>query len=240
MRLYVSFDDTDIAGAPIGTGRLARMFTEKLPAACSVWGVLRHQQLVAEGIPFTSQNSSACVVMNVPEDGIDDLRKEVTDIAVAHVLELMSDGSDPGVCVADERDDLQKLIPFGKRCTVTPVTQKQAMETASDIFLVGLGGTNDGIIGATAAIGLTVAGWCGRFIDFGDLRSFPDPCPVHLLEERGIRVLSTDRNATVPAPEHVVIHNNWVRPQLWAHGPVLPVRNVAPGEWTTMHTKNKK
>lgn len=240
MRIYASFDDTDIAGAPIGTGRLARMYAATLPEHCSIWGVLRHQQLVAEGIPYTSQNSSACVVVDVPGDAVDDTRALMTERAVDHVRQYMSDGSDPGVCIADERDDLSALVPFGQRCTVTPVTQQDAMNAASGVFLVGLGGTNDGIIGATAAIGLTVAGWCGRFIEFGNLRGFPDPCPVSELHSRGVRVVSTDRNATVPAPEHMLHHNDWIRPQLWGHGPVLPVVATAPGHWTTMHTKNKK
>ncbi|NJB68730.1 hypothetical protein GGQ74_002403 [Desulfobaculum xiamenense] len=239
MRVYVSFDDTDIAGAPIGTGRLARMFTEKMPEECTLWGVLRHQQLVAEGIPYTSQNSSACVIVDVPDADVTDIRARLTELAVAHVLEYMSDGSDPGVCVADERDDLAALIPFGKRCTAERVTQQDAMKAASGLFLEGLGGTNDGIIGATAAIGLTVHGWCGRFIEFGNLRGFPDPAPVGLLEASGIRVLSTDRNATVPAANDTVSHNGWVRPHLWGHGPVLPVKSIAPGQWATVHTKNK-
>ncbi len=239
MRVYLSFDDTDIKGAPIGTGRLARMFTELLPEDYSLWGVLRHQQLVAEGIPYTSQNSSACIVLDAPDGTTRKDLDPLVELAVGHVERYASVGSDPGVCLATEADDMAPLIVFGKACTNERKTQAQAMEAASRITLLGLGGTNDGIIGAAAAIGLTAFGWCGRFIEFGNLRSFEDTVRVADLEGAGIRVLSVDRNATVPAPQDLVHTNGWLRPQLWSQSPVLPVRGDGDGAWITAHTKNK-
>ncbi len=240
MRVYLSIDDTDIAGAAIGTGRLARMFTELLPEDYRLWGVLRHQQLVAEGIPYTSQNSSACIVMDVPNGASRPDLTPLLDSAVKHVQRHASDGSDPGVCLATEADDMAPLIAFGKACTNEIKTQDQAMEAASHVRLLGLGGTNDGIIGAAAAIGLTAFGWCGRFIDFNGLRQFEDVVRVADLEAAGIRVLSMERNATVPAPDDSVHTRGWLRPQLWGQGPVLPVMGDGSGRWTTAHTKNKK
>ena len=240
MRVYLSFDDTDIAGAPIGTGRLARMFTQLLPEDHRLWGVLRHQQLVADGIPYTSQNSSACVVVDVPNGASRPDLDPLLDMAVEHVKRYASDGSDPGVCLATEADDMAPLTAFGKACTFERKTQAQAMEAASHVTLLGLGGTNDGIIGATAAIGLTAFGWCGRFIDFNGLRQFGDIVRVSDLEAAGIRVLSMERNATVPAPGDTVHTRGWLRPQLWGGGPVLPVTSDGPGVWATAHTRNKK
>ena len=239
MRFYLSFDDTDIAGAPIGTGRLARMFTEHIPSDFKLWGVLRHQQLVAEGIPYTSQNSSACMVIDAPEGATRSDLEPLLESAVQHVLRYCSVGSDPGVCLATEADDMAPLITFGKACTNERKTQAQAMEAASHVTLLGLGGTNDGIIGAAAAIGLTAYGWCGRFIQFANLRSFEDTVRVADLENVGVRVLSVDRNATVPAPGDSVFTYGWLRPQLWSQAPVLPVQGNGDGSWVTAHKKNK-
>ena len=66
MRVYIGFDDTDILGSDIGTGKLARRFEKLLPADCRVWGVVRQQLLVDPAIPYTSHNSSACVVIDYP------------------------------------------------------------------------------------------------------------------------------------------------------------------------------
>jgi len=240
MRVYLSIDDTDIAGAPMGTGRLARMFTELLPEDHRLWGVLRHQQLVAEGIPYTSQNSSACIVLDVPNGASRPDLNPLLETAVEHVQRHASQGSDPGVCLATEADDMGPLIAFGTACTTERKTQAEAIQAAGHVTLLGLGGTNDGIIGAAAAVGLTAFGWCGRFIEFNGLRQFGDTVTVSDLEASGIRVLSMDRNATVPAPGDAVHTRGWLRPQLWSGGPVLPVKNDGPGVWTTAHTKNKK
>ena len=43
MRLYVGFDDTDVAGADRGTGKLARWFETKLPEGVTLWGAVRQQ-----------------------------------------------------------------------------------------------------------------------------------------------------------------------------------------------------
>ena len=51
------------------------------------------------------------------------------------------------------------------------------MTAEAGIHLSGHGGTNDGIIGATAAVGLTACGWSARFLEygcgFGSARSHP-------------------------------------------------------------------
>ena len=69
MRIYIGFDDTDNINANRGTGKLARWFEKELPEGCHMWGVLRQQLLVHDDIPFTSHNSSACVVVDMPDGG---------------------------------------------------------------------------------------------------------------------------------------------------------------------------
>lgn len=52
-----------------GTGKLARWFERELPDGCQLWGVVRQQLLVDDAIPYTSHNSSACAVVDCPEEG---------------------------------------------------------------------------------------------------------------------------------------------------------------------------
>ena len=60
------------------------------------------------------------------------------------------------------------------------------IEAAKKAHLSGHGGTNDGIIGAAAAVGLTACGWSGRFIEFGKLRNLPGEVLVSELNNTGI------------------------------------------------------
>ncbi len=237
MLIYLGFDDTDDKDAPIGTGRLVREFIYGLDSDCEIIGVVRHQLPRLEEIPFTSNNSSACAIIDIsPETSIEHLR----DKAIKHIEAYCAPGSDPGLCVARENEIGNGLISFAKNVTGRQVTQKDAMNAASSIELFGLGGTNDGIIGATAAVGLTKFGWCGRFIEYGKLRDLPTPLHVHDLNNAGIQVVSTDRDPLVPLPGDLVQNAIWIRPSLWAGGPVLQVKHVSQGIWEPAHGKRKK
>lgn len=244
MLVYVSFDDTDVAGAPMGTGRLTRLFASglsepgALPCACEVRGILRHQLPRLEDIPFTSNNSSACLVLET--EGDDGLIDRLIELGTAHLAEYAVDGSDPGLCVLTADEVPGDLVEFGVRATSEKKTQTEAMRRVPTGRLYGLGGTNDGIIGAAAAIGLTRYGWCGRFIEYGGLRSLGDSLTVADLESCGIRVMSTDRDPAVPLPGDRLEEGAWVRPSLMAGSPVLQVRSAGPGLWATAHTKRKK
>jgi hypothetical protein len=125
-------------------------------------------------------------------------------------------------------------MEFGLACTRRVVTQKDALRACPGIHLSGHGGSNGGIIGAAAAVGLTAAGWYGRFIEFGLLRRLPSELLVDELVAHGIRVMSMDRDAFVPRPGDRVLTKNWVRPRLMAGQPVLTVVQKAPGTWEAM------
>lgn len=238
MRIYIGFDDTDVAGASRGTGKLARWFADKLPPGCTVWGILRQQFPRLPGIPYTSNNSSACVVVDVSDGAAS--AETLTDLAAAHIREHFIEGSDPGLCVvAADSPVLERLAALGRTCCERVVTQAEAMEAARGAHLSGHGGTNDGIIGSAAGVGLTDAGWVGRFVEFGGLRDFPDAVPVRDLETAGIRVISMDRDALVPAPDDVVETEGWLRPRLMASSPVLPVTALPHRRWKAMGIKHK-
>src|SRR5690606_23934992 len=91
-----------------------------------------------------------------------------------HVRALMQAnfiaGSDPGLAVA--ADVNQAVINFGRQAQQAIVTQEEATTLARqhNIYLAGLGGTNGGIIGALASIGLAASGNDGRYILLGTIR----------------------------------------------------------------------
>lgn len=238
MRIYIGFDDTDTHESDFGTGKVARRFEKKLPDGCRLWGVVRQQLLVDERIPYTSHNSSACVVIDLSDPAMEEA---LLPLAVSHIERQAAEGSDPGLCAAREGDPaLVKLAVFGRLCATQIVTQEDARQAASGIHLSGHGGSNDGIIGAAAAVGLTASGWSGRFIEFAGLRRFPGRVSVSELERNGICVVSLERDATIPAPEDIVDTSGWLRPRLWGMRAILPVLPRGKGAWESMGTKRKK
>lgn len=236
MRVYIGFDDTDVAGSDRGTGKFARWFSQKLPEGMQLYGVVRQQLPVLEGIPYTSHNSSACLIVdNVEPSQVD----ELIERGAAHIREHFIEGSDPGLCVvAENGSTTDGLMDFGRLASTRIVSQKEAMQAINGFHLSGHGGTNDGIIGSAAGVGLTISGWSGRFIEFNGLRDFDTVVRVADLEARGIRVLSVDRNALVTGPEDMVDTRNWLRPRLWAGGAVLPVESGGQGMWRSISGKN--
>jgi hypothetical protein len=231
MRYYLGFDDTDTLDADRGTGKLARWFESCLPEHLHFRGVVRQQLPLLPQIPYTSHNSSACVIVEGP-DATDEICMELVDLASVHIANHFLAGSDPGLCVAGREQAIQPgFFDFAQRCTHTVVSQKEARVAALHLHLSDHGGSGDGIIGAAAAVGLTAAGWYGRFIEWGGLRELPDELHVAELNRLGIRVVSLDRDACVPAPEDVVATHGWVRPRLLGDAPVLWVRPAETGAW---------
>jgi hypothetical protein len=79
-------------------------------------------------------------------------------------------GSDPGLCLAVEVPE--EVREFGARSQRDLVHQTQARSLAAKhgILLAGLGGTQDGVIGALAAVGLSASGDDGRYLLVGRIR----------------------------------------------------------------------
>jgi hypothetical protein len=236
MRVFVGFDDTDVKGSDRGTGKLARWFEQELPEGCNAWGVVRQQLLVNELIPYTSHNSAACVVLECP----DSVSLEgLTERAISHIKHHFIEGSDPGLCICPEgHPAMLNLMAFGRTCAERVVSQEDALAATNGVHLSGHGGTNDGIIGAAAAVGLTFQGWSGRFIEFGRLRDIPESVEVGTLEQLGIRVISLDRDAKIPGPVDIVESKGWLRPRLLGGRPVLPVVPRGPGYWVALGKKH--
>ena len=228
--LYLGFDDTDTKHSPKGTGRTIRDFCAGLDGRYVLRCVLRHQLPKRPDIPYTSNNSSACAVLAVEDP---DLARPLFEAAADFLTREAPQGSDPGVCLAPATAVAPELVDFALSCNGGKVSQDAAMRAASAALLAGVGGTNDGIIGAAAAVGLTRHGWCGRFIELGVMRSLPPVVTVEALLNLGIQVVSVDRDPLTPLGPDTVSTGGWLRPSLWAGVAVLQVRADGEGRWIT-------
>jgi hypothetical protein len=195
MTVLVSIDDTDSLNSR-GTGRLARAIADTLAAEYPIYGVTRHQLYVHPDIPYTSHNS--CAVIHVKTNGNADIDK-IFAIAQNVMLADFIEGSDPGIAVARADQVAAPLIVFGKDAKCTILTQEKARMLAKNlaIRLKGLGGTEDGVIGAMAGLGLAVNLNDGRFLQRGKIREVLGPSTVQQLLAAGIDEVCTLDGRTI-------------------------------------------
>ncbi len=187
--IYVCVDDTDNLNSR-GTGRLARAIAAELSKKYPVLGVTRHQLFVHPDIPFTSHNSCAVIhLISDDKEGIDD----IFEIAKKEIYDDFIEGSDPGLSVAHESQISPSLIAYAKDAKDTVLTQEKARTLAKNlnIRLEGLGGTEDGVIGSMAGLGLAFAGNDGRFLLKGSIRDLLGPQTVEKLMDAGIDAVYT-------------------------------------------------
>lgn len=168
--IYIGIGDTDTLDTP-GTNQLARRLAAALPPGFTFVLALRHQLLFDPRIPYTSQNGCASIAVRAADghraaELLPALRREMRAWYVP--------GSDPGLCVAE--DVPGEIIAFGERCQRTPVRQDdaRALARAHGVYLEGFGGTEDGVIGALAGVGLLAGGNDGRVVHLAGW-SWPDP-----------------------------------------------------------------
>lgn len=236
MRFYVAFDDTDTLDCGRGTGKLARWFSEVIPQECKQIMVVRQQLLHAPEIPMTSHNSSLCCIVEAPDATY---RQPLIDVGIKHLLNHFFEGSDPGFCVASENDKLDAIVEFGLKCTHTKTTQQEAILLASKIHLSGHGGTNDGIIGALAAVGLTHLGESGRIVDYADLRELPLLTSAADLRNRNLYPLSVNRHAEFIPNHHLIDNQGSLRPHLFGKRLIVPVVSTGKDCWQTVIQKTE-
>ncbi|MDD1672872.1 MAG: ABC transporter substrate-binding protein [Methanomicrobiales archaeon] len=186
MTIYVGIDDTDMPDTP-GTGRIARAVASRLSPNCTVTGITRHQLYVHPDIPYTSHNS--CEVIHCEGGDRDEIFALTREILLDHQVK----GSDPGIAVADTLSLGPSAVAFGIDAKRTILTQAQARTIAkySDILLEGLGGTEGGVIGALAGIGLASTGNDGRFVQKDHLRDLHDIQDSAILLKGGVDLILT-------------------------------------------------
>lgn len=238
MIIYVAFDDTDTLDCGRGTGKLARWFPEALPDTCRLTAIVRQQLLVADDIPYTSHNSSLTCLIEAPDASVIPV---LIERGAAHIKKHFVEGSDPGLCVIAEDDPaIRALKKFGKLCLVRKVTQAEAHAAVGKAHLSGHGGTNDGVIGAAAGVGLTALGDSGRlneWIEPGFIRGLPQETTAGFLREKRIEPMAIDKNAAWIPDTDLIDNRGWLRPN-WMRGrAVLPVLAIAPNRWQTLPKK---
>lgn len=216
--IYIGLDDTDNKTSR-GTGNLARAVAASLSGNYMVRGVTRHQLLVDPRVPSTSHNS--CNVVHLLTDGDIDLAA-LADAVQAVMLADFQPGSDPGLCVAQAVTP--EMVAFGRRAKTELVTQAEARDIAErrGCVLRGLGGTQDGVIGALAGVALAATGEDGRFVLVGRSRELAGVQPVQAILEHGIAQVRTTDGVSLQGG--LVETGGKLRPALRGNQPVLVVK----------------
>jgi len=185
LPIYVGIDDTDVLDSP-GTNKLARHLIRSLADDYESILAVRHQLLLDPRIPYTSKNSSASLLFKARGKGsVEDLAAKIRTL----MLDWFVEGSDPGLCLSSAVPE--EITRFGRRCQAEIVVQEDARRLAAEhgIYLEGLGGTEGGVIGALAAVGLVAGGNDGRVVSIGH---WPDdlsgPVEFGVLCARGVEV----------------------------------------------------
>ena len=194
--IIVGIDDTDTLETP-GTNQLAKSIVRAIANDWRCLRIVRHQLFFDPRVPYTSKNGSASITL--------ESRGQAEPAKLAKLWELMMqewfvEGSDPGLCVVETVP--QEITAFGRKCQSEIMTQGMARELAAahGVLLKGLGGTEGGVIGALAAVGLAVTGDDGRVVQHGewpdDLSGFVSLDSLH---QREIDVVDMDRSTRVTA-----------------------------------------
>lgn len=181
--ITIGIDDTDIIGSP-GTNQLARAIVRATVDDWRCIRIVRHQLLDDPRVPYTSKNGSASISV---EPRASASLQSLVETCRRVMQEWFIVGSDPGLCVVPDQPP-PEVIDFGRRCQRELVSQAEARELAARfaLRLEGLGGTEGGVIGALAAVGLAATSDDGRIVQMGE---WPDDlsglqsCSV-LLERR--------------------------------------------------------
>ena len=195
MTIYVAMDDTDTLESR-GTGRLARAIAGVLSQTWQVTGVTRHQLYVHESIPFTSHNS--CAVVHIGASGsaaANEIFAAVEDLMLGDFIP----GSDPGLAVAEDLQIQPALIAYGRDAQSVVLNQESARTLAKNlgILLKGLGGTEDGVIGAMAGLGLAATQSDGRYLQVGRIREHTGPVSVADILAAGVDCVQTISGVTL-------------------------------------------
>jgi hypothetical protein len=238
MRYYIAIDDTDAEGEEglgKGTGAKSRALASELIELTGAQhlGITRHQLLVDPRVPYTSHNSSACIVL-----GIDTPREEtisqLVESASVWLEYVASPGADVGLCVAEESTIHAAVIEWGRRAKVEVLTASEAHDIAgaAGMQLHGLTGTKDGVVGALAAAGLRRSGADGRFLELKGLRGLVGDQPAAVFIAAGVERFLADGSEVELAPDELIaVGQKHAQPVLLAGRPTLLIDHPENGGW---------
>lgn len=213
MQYIIGIDDTDNLESR-GTGHLARQIAQALAGDFRVHGVTRHQLLDDQRVPKTAKNSCAAILL----EGDSYLLEEIARIARKWMLDDLQPDSDPGLCVAVQVP--ADIIAYGQRAQRKFLYQKESRDLASlhGLILEGLGGDQDGVIGALAAVGLAASGNDGRYVQVGSIRNLEGIQPISAVLLAGVNAVQTLDGQPVKAGG---VLTDKMRPARRNGGPIL-------------------
>ena len=217
--IFIGIDDTDIVGTP-GTNQLARLILKRIGGAARDSIICRHQLFFDPRVPYTSHNGSASIQLpHADATDAEQLTHTIREVMRGWFVQ----GSDPGLCMATGASEEMKA--FSLRCKTEVVTQDEARAVAAraGCHLEGLGGTQQGVIGALAAVGLIVGGEDGRVVHLFSWpypdETFSGPRAIDELYARGVNKVQqfeSDR----PVTEGPVDIGKHLRPN-WRGGRIV-------------------
>jgi hypothetical protein len=223
--IFIGIDDTDIIGSP-GTNQLARLILKRIGAASQDAVICRHQLFFDPRVPYTSKNGSASIQLpHASKEDLNSLIETIRDVMLGWFVV----GSDPGLCAAIEISSEMK--EFGLRCKGQVVTQDEARDIArrSGCFLEGLGGTEQGVIGALAGLGLIGGGDDGRVVHLASWpypdEQFTGPQELDVLFTRGINEVR-HMESDMPVTSGLVDIGKHLRPN-WRKGRIVLLVNAS-------------
>jgi hypothetical protein len=238
--IFIGIDDTDIIGSE-GTGRMARNLTDYLVelGMGSSLGVTRHQLLVDDRIPYTSHNSSLCIGIRTEKPA-----SMFSQPSIEFLKNNFREGSDPGLCICCPDTLSEEIIDFGLRAQDSILNKQEAIDIAerNSLFLIELGGTGGGIIGALAAVALRTEGNSGRFVDLPGIRDIEGKVIVKELLARTEIVSVQNSRGEILGEEIMIDSRDWIRPSLVEGKPVLRVRPLAEdgnNVWTSVEIRER-
>lgn len=229
--VLIGLDDTDNLES-CGTGFHARAICSELEqqGLATRGYITRHQLLVSPLVPYTSHNSSACVRVTARIADLQHIRAYCRDYLVRNSAE----GSDAGLCVVPESEVDTAMQRFAYLCKRRVVTQQQARDIAAarQIYLEGLTGTQDGVIGALAAAGLHASGNDGRLLWINGLRELVDQTVAlgDLVARTGVKLVQNMEGALLSDPALSIAMGPWPRAVLLGGEPVLIVEKATEGD----------
>ncbi|MCA9030778.1 MAG: hypothetical protein KDA66_08220 [Planctomycetaceae bacterium] len=220
--ILLGIDDTDTANSP-GTNQIARRIVDALAPLVPCKMVVRHQLSHNPVIPCTSQNGSASLWFDVDDSHTVEVFETARDVLLANYVE----GSDPGIAIAAHVP--QEVINFGQSCKTAVHAQEDARQIAArhGIRLEGLGGTEDGVIGALAAIGLAATRNDGRVVHLQGMSDRRGTIALAELQRLGIVV--TEEASGSEIAEGLVQLPKKLRPNLRSDRVVLFVEKSDQG-----------
>jgi hypothetical protein len=230
--ITIGIDDTDIKDTR-GTNAVAREILTRLGFDTKGTKLLRHQLLDDPRVPYTSKNGSASIVLEHATGA------DIPDLVRGFrkwLREWFIEGSDPGLCVTESVPD--DVAAFGHKAQRELIDQREARELAAKhgIHLEGLGGTEQGVIGALAAVGLVSTGDDGRVVHLGgwpwpdDLRA--TAVDAKAVYERGIDEIRVEATGETVRTGKVDLVKN-LRPNLRKGRLVLFVEHAPAGSKAT-------